>query len=307
MYFSSPFFPYSFSGLNADLRKMAAQFPHRAKVKILGYSHWKRPVLCLTVGNINSAVHLLIQGAIHGREYLTTRLLAAQACYALEQGDNFSYLFDRACIHWIPMSNPDGVAISQRESFSPQQRQIFQQDWALGFTSQTPGDYARRWKGNAAGIDLNRNFPAGFSQIDSRPHPSSENYKGTFPLSAPESRLLALYTCRYPFCATLSYHETGSVIYWEYGQDSRTLDKCRALAQTISALTGYPLCSQEALPAGGYKDWAIEALKIPSLTIEIGQGSSPLPPEEYPAILHQNLTVPITALAWCLGLTEGNK
>ena len=60
----------------------------------------------------------------------------------------------------------------------------------------------------------------------------------------------------------------------------------------ISKSTGYPL--KEAFGSvGGYKDWCISALKIPSFTIEAGKDSyfHPFGREELRDVLKHNLHV----------------
>ena len=41
----------------------------------------------------------------------------------------------------------------------------------------------------------------------------------------------------------------------------------------------------------GYKDWALLKMKIPSVTIEIGKGESPLLENEFPEIWEKNKNV----------------
>lgn len=46
----------------------------------------------------------------------------------------------------------------------------------------------------------------------------------------------------------------------------------------IAEVTGYKTDGNfEKLDAAGYKDWALQSMKIPSLTVEIGKPDSPLP------------------------------
>ena len=57
-------------------------------------------------------------------------------------------------------------------------------------------------------------------------------------------------------------------------------------------LTGYPLDDNyEALDPAGYKDWAISKMNIPSLTIEIGSGTSPVPADQLDILYKQNADV----------------
>ena len=139
------------------------------------------------------------------------------------------------CYHVIPMSNPDGVAIAQSRKLNSTQSAIYARDMAQGFTSDDPEAYAALWKANALGIDLNRNFPAGWSEIDLRSEPSSQLYRGDAPFCAAETAALRDYTMRYPFDATISYHAAGSFIYYEYGNKESAISAPKVSAM-LSAL-----------------------------------------------------------------------
>lgn len=297
MHLSSGILPYTYLHAICDLKAMAAKWPGMTHTEIIGQSTLQRPIYALTIGEPTCGCHILFQGSIHGREYATSYLLMHQAYHLLKNSLN---LLSDTCFHFIPTVNPDGVLISQNGKLQGLQEAIYRQDKWENHTKLSPADYAKRWKANAMGIDLNRNFPAGWDSIVSRPCPSSENYKGNAPLCAPESRLLAHYTLRFPFAATISYHASGSVIYYEYGTRHQTIARSRQLAKFISHLTGYPPISDPALTGGGYKDWAMQALAIPSVTIEIGKGETPLSHTEYPDILSRNLNVPKATAKWCL-------
>ena len=44
----------------------------------------------------------------------------------------------------------------------------------------------------------------------------------------------------------------------------------------------------DKIAPAGYKDWALLEMKIPSVTIEIGKGDSPLSENEFPEIWEKN-------------------
>jgi g-D-glutamyl-meso-diaminopimelate peptidase len=74
----------------------------------------------------------------------------------------------------------------------------------------------RRWKANARGVDLNYNFAANWEGINvSLTHPSANGYKGTNPLSEPESQAIANLIQGTGFNAVINYHAMGNVIYWD--------------------------------------------------------------------------------------------
>ena len=65
------------------------------------------------------------------------------------------------------------------------------------------------------------------------------------------------------------------------------------MAKEVSFVTGYPLVTATS-SAGGYKDWCIEKLEIPSLTIEVGgdELSHPIGKEHLDKIYEKNKKVP---------------
>ena len=126
------------------------------------------------------------------------------------------------------------------------------------------------WKANAAGVDLNVNFDAkwGEGKLNSR-IAGSENFVGERAFSEPETLALAEFTKKIKPCLTLSYHAKGREIYYEFGQSGATLERDRDIAEYAASLTGFTLINGTRGSAGGYKDWCIQSLKIPSLTLEL--------------------------------------
>ena len=246
-------------------------------------------------------LHLLVNGGIHAREYITCQLVMKQTVSFLKHiknGDSYgdiSYkdLLQDTAIHVICMVNPDGVSISQQgldgvqtDTVRKNLEQISQMDGA----SLSDNDYLEQWKSNANGVDLNRNFDALWdSYADPAGHPSADHYKGTAPGCEAESNALIQLTLQEHFSRTISYHTQGDVIYWYFGQEGSLYDQTLSFANTIAAATGYPLdADYQALDPAGYKDWAILSQGIPSLTIEVGTGDTPVSPDQFETIWEEN-------------------
>ncbi|MCQ2383129.1 MAG: peptidase, partial [Clostridia bacterium] len=152
--------------------------------------------------------------------------------------------------------------------------------------------YFEAWKANANGVDLNRNFDALWTDFKGNSQPSSELYKGIKPECEQESAAIGNLTREKEFDATISYHSHGNVIYWYFGQSGVLFDQTKSLADKVSKVTGYPLDSDyKSLDPAGFKDWAIDKLHIPSLTIEIGADTSPIPLSQLPKAKEQNRDV----------------
>lgn len=263
---------YSYEQMLADMEKLQMQYPGLVGMEKIGDSELGRKIPALILGDPDAKYHVLIQGAMHGREHFTAWLAMALADHTLLQGQ----LSDDICYHIIPMSNPDGVEISQSGQLDSQQDAIYQQDLANGYTTASAAAYAQQWKANALGIDLNRNFSAGWEQSLERPVPSSEKHRGAEPFSAAESRALRDYTLQYEFDATISIHSHGSVLYYRYGSKEPVNQLSYSLALAVRQETGYIPTSYDNTTGAGYKDWAMDELGIPSLTVEIGSYTTPL-------------------------------
>ena len=81
---------------------------------------------------------------------------------------------------------------------------------------------------------------------------------------------------KYNFDVTISVHSSGSVIYYQYGSKQPVNQLSLALAQSVEKETGYRPMRSDGTSGAGYKDWAMDALGIPSLTLEIGCSTSPM-------------------------------
>lgn len=206
---------------------------------------------------------IIVQGAIHAREHITALLVLCMAKHLLKNPE-LPFL---GGIYFVPMVNPDGVRLCQEGvnwiKNKKTQEEILtlnKGDWDFTF-----------WKANARGVDLNVNFDAGWGTGKENVfYAGAQNYVGEKPESENESHALANFTRAVKPMCTLSYHTKGEVVYWRYSQKGTTLWRHYRLAKAIAEQTGYELVDNMG-SAGGYKDWCISKLNIPSFTIEVGR------------------------------------
>lgn len=287
-----------------DIHTLIIKYPSLLHGDSLGKTPDGRYLYHLVIGNENAEKQILLFASIHAREYITTPLLMRQTAALLQnlsdqtasyRGCSYQDLMKNIAIHIVPMINPDGVSISQFGMDGIRSATVRQEIYKIYELDQAVeiGSYLRTWKSNAQGVDLNRNFDAMWdSYNDHLGHPSSDHYKGTSPASTEEAKTLIKLTEQYPFKRTVSYHTQGEVIYWYFAQTGDLLNESKALAESASAVTGYPLdADYTKLDPAGYKDWAIQKKNIPSLTIEVGRGTNPLEMSQLPAIYEQNKNV----------------
>lgn len=286
---------YTYEQMMDHIELLSNNYPQLISVETIGQSELGKAIPVVRLGNEDAAYHVLMQGSIHGREHMTTWLLIAMLDYWV---DNDTQSLEDICFHVIPMSNPDGVSISQSGVLNDNQVVIYQSDKSFGYTDEEVSEYASLWKANGEGIDLNRNFSSGWESVNSRNQPSSQQFKGITAFSASESKALRDYTQRYDFDATVSYHAHGSIIYYGYGDKETVNSLSYELANEVGEITGYGLMGSEDVDGAGFKDWAIDGLEIPSITIEIGCQESPLAERECYSIFARNCCVFPTIANW---------
>ncbi len=223
---------------------------------VIGYSYDKKPIVYFAVMHTKSPI-LIVQCAIHAREYITAHL-----CLSLI--DEFLRCGKVGTVYFIPLVNPDGVKIALEENLL--------------------------YKANGRGVDLNVNFDARWGTGEKNVlFCGAENFIGEHPFSEPETCALRDFTLKIKPDATISYHSKGEEIYYEFFQERERLKRDFYLAKAVQKETGY-LIKSTPFSSGGYKDWCIEKLKIPALTIEVGDDnlSHPIKEESLEQIFNKN-------------------
>lgn len=316
---STPGIPYyTYEEMQQDLAALQAEYPAFLQLHSAGKSVEGRDITEVILGNIESRFHILIQASMHAREYMNTILmmnqindylrqktgkcLENQSCkrYASSQDVYGIHTFSRdkkyihralnniqdICFHIIPMANPDGVTLCQNMNAALANPIVKK----CAASRQEANNFIQRWKANARGVDLNRNFDIGWASYIGAPAPCGEGYKGSSPASEPETQAILHTAGKYKFACCISYHSSGNLIYWDYGCRGNLRQKELALANYASTIIGYPLHStiQDAAATAGCSDYFVLKLKIPAITIETGAGECPLSTEEYPEIYKRN-------------------
>ncbi len=282
-----------------------------ANIFCIGKSALRRPIFCVKIGN--GSKKILIQYAIHAREHITFHLGVLQAKRLLRQNLD-------ASVYFVLCSNPDGVClatdgiksicranqdvqnlIGHFPFFEPEkplspfylqklQKQLLKVNGSSDFSN---------WKASATCVDLNVNFDANWGKGKQNIFElSGQNYVGKFAESEPETKALANFVKILKPAFTISYHSKGEVIFFQFGQRGKRLLRDRKIANEISKTTGY-LIRKARGSVGGFKDYCIQKLGIPSVTIEIGaeELSHPIGKENLVEIFEQNKFVIEKSLA----------
>lgn len=270
---------YTYRHLYHDLKELEKTFP-RAEITSIGQSWEGRALYTVRVGEGEKKIFFC--GAHHGSEWITAKLLMR----FLREELLTRRIHPDVSVYVLPMVNPDGVEISQRgvRRTHPAYREMVRWNGGEDFT---------HWQANARGVDLNHNYRAGFTACKELERaagifgPSPTRYGGEEPESEPESRAVADFTRRERFCVSASFHSQGEVIYWNYLGKSAAA--ALPLARRLSSVSGYELDETEGFASyGGYKDWVIDAFRVPSFTVEVGKGQNPLPEELLDEICEKN-------------------
>ena len=137
---------YTYPSMEKQLKQWTVQYSaDYFRLDSIGRTPAKRHLYACHLGAADAPKQLVLTASIHGREYINTTLLLDMLAYYLPRYNHrelpdtpcYRELWRDVCIIFLPMTNPDGVSISQN----------------------TP---AKKWKENSAAVDLNRNFPCGF-------------------------------------------------------------------------------------------------------------------------------------------------
>lgn len=254
---------------------------------VLGDSLLGQQIYCVHVGSY-AGNQIIMEGAIHAREYVTAPLLVEMAKYLAPMQLNGG-------IYIIPMVNPDGVrlVLDGTNWLVCEKLREFVVNVNNGST-----DFSS-WKANLNAVDLNVNFDALWGEGAQNVFcVAPANFVGYYPNSEREVRNLINFTLKENPSLTLSYHTKGNVIYYGFETLSeKSLARDLEFANTISSITGYPVIKTEK-SVGGYSDFVSMKLDVPAFTIEVGSDSltHPITIDNLPEIFEQNKDVPIAML-----------
>lgn len=265
-----------------ELLKKIKSYKNQYKIRVIGKTKFKRKIFAVERNlNKNFATAIFVC-SIHARENIATDLI----CKMLDNG-----LFEDVKsfnLGFILMANPDGVELVENGVLSvPENHRI-------NILKINKNSYNfRLWKANANGVDLNNNFDAKFgTNVHSKIHASS-GYPGEFAESENETKAIVKYLKKANPFIVVCYHTKGEEIYYNFFQTGQRLERDRIIAEKFAKSTGYVIKNPEMTSSGGLKDYVIEKLKIPSLTIELGSDelSHPIGKEYLQDLFERNKNV----------------
>lgn len=271
-----------------DMNEIASRYGAFARIETIGTSVMGSPINAIVLGNRDAQTKVLFQAAIHARESITSLvamrqvecLLKTASIGGVYRGASIANLLENVEVWVVPVANPDGVRLVY-EGLAAVPASMPKLKAALKKMNGGSANFSR-WKANAHGVDLNRNFDAGWAPDPKYRKPGPQNYAGTAPFTEPESVALRDLAASKDFALTMSYHSSGEIIYWYNPQGANGLNL--SIAKAVRGKTGYRvLPSASQIPSGGFKDWFVAAFGKPGFTVEVGTGSCPLPQNKFDA------------------------
>ena len=271
---------YTYEEMCGDIESLCKKYSEYVSCEVIGYSEEGRKIYDVILGNKEADNTILVVSTLHAREYIATVVCMKQLEYYLlnynmtVDGQKLSDVFDNCNVHYVMMANPDGVAISQTKT--------------------------ARWKGNANGVNLNRNFPYAFKREGSR---KDGSYSGKKAASEKETQAIVSLTEKLNETQTLaviSYHAMGQIVFGDYNGKNKTLRSDIADMYKIArSTTGYSSAAgYGGTSNGNYREYLIHKTKVPSITIEVGSVSCPVPKYQYASAFNQNKLLVLREAVW---------
>ncbi|MDW7651463.1 MAG: M14 family zinc carboxypeptidase [Bacillota bacterium] len=296
---------YTYEQLGDKLQKLATNHPDLVSLNVLGTSVDNRNIWSVTLGT--GSKKILVTGAMHAREWVTTPVLTEMIALYIQEyhngshikGEPVKHLLDQYSITFIPMLNPDGVTLVQKgaDAFPDRKAQL------LKMNHSSWGSDFRIWKANIRGVDINRNYDAFWNeQSDSvvkSKTPSYAFYKGPSPESEPETKVTTNWIRANNPELILDYHSMGELIYWFSHQKGEVLERDKAIVQAIVDASGYtmePITRTEIFNTT-MQQWLNKIIKITCVVVEVGnKPSHSLTMDDFPRIFKQTRYLPLVGI-----------
>lgn len=298
--FVNPKKTYTYNHMSADIKKLAEAYPELITYKVVGKSEYGRNLYAVSLGKGKATT--FINGSLHAREWISTNLnmyMLENYAKAYRQnksigGFNARKILNETTIWFMPMVNPDGVTLQQKGlSAFPAK------DHASLIKMNAGSKNFKRWKANAKGVDLNRNFSVDWYTVSNNVgYPNYQNHKGSAPASAKETKAVINFLKVIKPQMTINYHTSGEILYWGYNQKGSNYTRDYSYAKTIANMTGYTIIPYGGYPSGGgFLQYFTETYKRPSITPELSPyaGNTNVPVSRFTKIWSQNKAVGLYA------------
>lgn len=278
---------YTYEKFIQDLILLQQVYPF-IQQRNIGNSVLGKDIIELQIGSGSKQVHM--NGSFHANEWITTSVLMKfinEYVLALINGQTIRGLpmlpfYQQTQLSIVPMVNPDGVdlVILGADAAGELQESV------LEINNQNT-DFSD-WKANIRGVDLNNQYPA-LWDVEAERNPSTpqpRDFPGYAPLTEPEAIAIAELTGDRDFSRVNALHTQGEVIFW--GFEGLEPPESLTIVTEFERVSGYNSI-QYVDSYAGYKDWFIQEYRRPGFTLELGQGTNPLPISQFDEIYEETL------------------
>lgn len=263
------------------------------EIVIIGKSALGRDIYAVNYISAPSAKWALVTGGMHAREHLSCDLI----CMFMKEAYKHKLDFN---ISFVPLVNPDGVELCVNGCGN-----LSDNDKERLIKINQSEDFSL-FKANANGVDLNNNWDADWhNKFSNKTVPSSQGFYGYKAMSEPEVQALAEWSKNLDLFISISFHLKGEEVYYDFHQTGLRRRRDRKIAKVFARSSGYHIRSTQKISSGGFKDWCVKKLKIPALTIELGDDKfpHPFPKSELKYIYYKNQDF-FKNLSKCLKIAE---
>ncbi|MDF2486218.1 MAG: hypothetical protein K0R46_2386 [Herbinix sp.] len=290
---------FSYDKLIKAARSLVKQYDSILKCVTIGESHDSRDIILLKLGLGQKCI--VCCGGVHARETINPIVLLRIIEYyadlyinyrqqrinlmkklsdpTVHLKDEYEQMLYGACIYellqtytilFVPLVNPDGFMIAQQGFASIRDVQLRHSCMSMNSTNTD-------WKGNARGVDINRNFPSLFWK---------SKFEGDYPASENETKALIRLFHEYKSIGFLDFHSRGRTIYYYRNKMPDSYNKRQLeLATRLCEVTGYALnLPEEEIDlgdsGGNTVHYYSENFNKPALTIETVEEVADFPLDE---------------------------
>lgn len=188
-----------------EIYDLKDKYPNLVKVRQYGRSTDGRLLLYMKITAPDSAEgkpEAMMAANIHGNEWIGNRVAMAAARRLVEGYGNDEWitaLMDKMVIYFLPCLNPDG----------------YQKTWDERDNIKAVPKEMRK---NAAGVDINRNFPLPGEKTVSHSlagsdNPESNRYTGSEPYSEDETKAIRTFVANHRLFAAIDFHSTWGTFF----------------------------------------------------------------------------------------------
>ena len=290
--------PITWERCDREIRAIVEKYPF-CRTEVIASTAFQRNLRTLVIGNGPRKV--IFTAAHHANEWITAMVLlkyGEDLAEAIQNDGLIGYrrgreIRDAATIYMVPMVDPDGVDLVTGATPPGSIQYAVGQRLADNYPDVP---FPSGWKANLLGVDLNLNYPAGWLQAREIKFsqgfvlPGPRDYVGRAPLDQLETRALSGYTEYISPALVMAYHSQGREIYWQFRDIF--VPGARELGEKMARLSGYRLADTPYNSSfAGYKDWFIQEFRRPGYTVEVGEGTNPLPLTQFDRIYRDNVGV----------------